>query len=275
MEKKKKKITLLAVQLGSVIGDVKQNVVKARTLLEDCLSKRRADIVFLPEVWTCGWDCDSFPCCAENINDSLSINMLKELAMTYCVNIVGGSFIEQKPNGELANTLPVINRNGELVCTYEKNHLYSYYGANESSYIKAGKNPVMINLDGVNVGLSICYDIRFPELYRAYRKAGADLIVNLAAWGANKRIPWDTMTMSRAIENQTYMVALTQTGVLKDGSKNLGHSMFIDYNGEVLNEIFEKEAGFYAEIDLDEMYKFREKCTILNDVKDSYEVILK
>ena len=76
----------------------------------------------------------------------------------------------------------------------------------------------MVELDGVKIGLTICYDIRFPEIYREYRKQGADLLVNMAAWGAEKKIPWDSMTTSRAVENQAYFVALTQTGVLKDGS---------------------------------------------------------
>ena len=170
---------------------------------------------------------------------------------------------------------PVINKKGELVCTYDKNHLLSYYGCNEGKYIKRGDNPVLINLDGVKTGISICYDIRFPELYRAYRKAGADIMVNMAAWGASKKIPWDSMTTSRAVENQCYFVALTQTGALKDGTKNLGHSMIIDYKGDVLDEINIDEGWIFAEVDLNKMYEFRNKCTVLNDIKKSYEVITK
>ena len=94
----------------------------------------------------------------------------------------------------------------------------------------------------------------------------------MAAWGKTKKIPWDTMTTSRAIENQSYMVALTQTGLLEDGKENLGHSMIIDYVGNIMSEINKIEGGIYAEINLEEMYEFRGKCTILNDIKDSYEV---
>ena len=130
----------------------------------------------------------------------------------------------------------------------------------------------MVELEGVKIGLTICYDIRFPEIYRAYRKAGADLLVNVAAWGSNKKIPWDSMTTSRAVENQTYFVALTQTGEIRDGA-NLGHSMILDYNGNILSEIDKIEGGIYATIDLKEMYAFREKCQVLGDIKNSYEVI--
>ena len=108
----------------------------------------------------------------------------------------------------------------------------------------------MVELDGIKIGLTICYDIRFPEIYRAYRKAGADILVNMAAWPKSRKIHWDTLTRARAIENQTYMVALTQTGLLADGVENLGHSMIIDYDGNILDEIEEKEGGIYAEINL-------------------------
>ena len=270
---KKNEIVLLAIQMGSIIADINSNVRKVEELLESNLSKKSANFVFLPEVWTCGWECSCFKDCAENIEDSISIAMLKRIAKKYNTNIIGGSFIEKKSDGILANTCPVINRKGELVCTYEKNHLFSYYGCAEGEYITAGENPVLVELDGIKIGLTICYDIRFPEIYRAYRKAGADLLVNVAAWGANKKIPWDSMTTSRAVENQTYFVALTQTGILKDGSENLGHSMILDYNGNILAEIDKKEGGIYASIDLEEMYDFRDRCKILNDIKESYEVI--
>ena len=184
------------------------------------------------------------------------------------------ALLKKKTDGTYANTCVVIDRKGELICTYEKNHLFSYYGCAEGDYITAGKNPVLVDIEGVKIGLSICYDIRFPEIYRAYRKAGSDIIVNMAAWGADKKIPWDSMTTSRAVENQTYFVALTQTGKLRNGA-NLGHSMIIDYKGEILSEINKTEGGIYATIDLNEMYDFRNKCKILNDIKNSYEVIIK
>ncbi len=272
----KKKVNLLAIQMESVLADVDRrgvNINKVEELLEKELSFALADIVILPEVWTCGWDCSSFEAYAENINSAESVNMLKRLAKKYSVNILGGSIIEKKNDGKLYNTCPVINREGELVTTYEKNHLFSYYGCDEGKYITAGDNPIMVELDGVKIGLTICYDIRFPEIYRAYRKAGADILVNMAAWGANKKIPWDSMTTSRAVENQTYFVALTQTGMLNDGIGNLGHSMIIDYKGDIISEINKLEGGFRAVCDLVEMYEFRDRCKVINDIKNSYEVI--
>jgi predicted amidohydrolase len=270
-----KKVNLLAIQMGSDIANLQSNISKVESLLKSSLVKYSADFVFLPEVWTVGWECSSFKEHSECLENSKSLKMLSEISREYKTNIIGGSIIEKKSDGTFYNTCPVINRQGKLVCTYEKNHLFSYYGCNEGDIITKGSSPVIVELDGVKLGLSICYDIRFPELYRAYRKAGADILINMAAWGANKKIPWDSMTTSRAVENQTYFVALTQTGELKDGTRNLGHSMIIDYKGDILAEINDIEGGIFASVNLDEMYVFRSKCRVLDDIRDSYEVVLK
>ncbi|MBP3847588.1 hypothetical protein J6I39_07555 [bacterium] len=265
-----KKVNISMLQMSSVIGDVEANISKIDTIIKQELPQN-CDVLVLPEVWTCGWVCDKFIETARNINNSSVINFLSTIAKNYNINIIGGSFIEER-NGNYYNTCPIFDRNGKLVTTYSKNHLYSYYGCNEDKYISKGENPVMACLDGINYGLTICYDIRFPEIYRAYRKSGADILVNCAAWGSNKPIPWEMMTKSRAIENQCYMVALTQCGRITDNEYNLGQSRIIDYKGEELCFIENKEGIGSAEISLDEMYQFRQKCTILNDIKDSYEV---
>jgi len=271
----KEKVRLLAIQMESLIGELDLNIDTVKNLMIANLEKYEgADFVFLPEVWTTGWYTPAFIKTAETLENSKAVKMLSEVAKQYKVNIAGGSFI-RKCGEKYFNTCPVINRAGEVVALYDKNHLFSYYGDNEGDYITKGNNPVMVELDGVKIGLTICFDIRFPEIYRAYRKAGADILVNMAAWGKTKKIPWDTMTTSRAIENQSYMVALTQTGLLADGTENLGHSMIINYEGKILDEINEIEGAVYSEVNLPEMYEFREKCTILDDIKNDYEVLIR
>ena len=271
----KKKVRLLAIQMESIIGELNLNIDTVKNLLIANLEKfDGTDFVFLPEVWTVGWHTPAFLETAETIEESKAVKMLSQIAKKYNVNIIGGSFI-RRDSGKYYNSCPVINRRGDVIGIYDKNHLFSYYGDNEGDYIKKGSCPVMVELDGIKIGLTICFDIRFPEIYRAYRKAGADILVNMAAWGKAKKIPWDSMTTSRAVENQTYMVALTQTGLLPDGKENLGHSMIIDYEGKIMDEIEEIEGAIYAEADLTKMYEFRSKCTILNDIKNSYEVIIK
>ena len=266
----KKSLNVMAVQMSSVLGDKSKNIEKIQTLISNSV-KSDTDVIFLPEVWTVGWACKYFKESAEDISDSNVINVLSELAKKHKVNIIGGSFICKKGE-KLYNTCPVINRQGELVATYDKCHLFSYYGDNEGAYITEGSNPVLVNIDGVRIGLTICYDIRFPELYRAYALKDVDLMVNMAAWGSKKEIPWVTMTHSRAVENQCYFVALTQSGAIENGEFNLGKSTIIDYKGDNLAEITSGEGAIFATIDFEEQNAFRAKCTVLKDIHEQYQV---
>lgn len=265
-----KSIKISAIQMNAKIGDKKANFDKVSALIKRDIDT--TDVIILPEVWTCGWSPRVFQDSAEDLNDSDTIKFLSRIAKEHNCWIIGGSFITKR-NNHFYNTCPVINRDGKVVTTYSKNHLFSYYGCEEGKFVDTGKSPVMINIDGIKVGLTICYDIRFPEIYRAYRKAGADLFVNCAAWGLSKPIPWECMTRSRAVEEQTYMVALTQSGFIENDEWNIGHSRIIDYKGETISEITnQKEGAMEAILDFDSMYKFRDKCTCLNDIKETYEV---
>ena len=264
----KKKINITALQFCAAIGDIKQNKSKVTKLLS---TVKNTDIIILPEVWTVGWSCNKFINSAEEVNNSEIIDFLSQLAKEKNANIIGGSFITKK-NNKYYNTCPVINRNGELIATYDKMHLYSYYGCNEGKYLTEGESPILVEIEGIKIGLTICYDIRFPEIYREYRKSGADILINVAAWSYSKPIPWEMMTKSRAIENQTFMIAVNQYGTIEEKDYNLGHSRIIDYNGNVLSEILNGEGIINADLNLEEMYTFRDKCTILNDIKKTYEV---
>ena len=267
-----KTIKIAALQMNSVIGDVDKNIEKVRLITEKELSSS-VDFLVLPEVWTVGWSCEDFTATAEHICESKTIKFLSETARKFNVNILGGSFIEKRDNGKLYNTCPVINRKGELVTTYSKMHLYSYCGCTEGKYITVGDCPVTVNIDGVNIGLTICYDIRFPEIFRAYRLSGADLLVNMAAWGLQKPIPWETLTRCRAIENQAYMVALTQSGQIKEDEWNIGHSRIFDFVGNTISEIKDQKEGIMTcKINFKNMYDYRNSCTILKDIRNNYEV---
>ena len=186
--------------MSSIIGDVEGNIEKVKSLAEKHLPSN-VDVLVLPEVWPVGWDCTKFRHSAQSLNEGSIHDFLSNLAKDNNINIIGGSYITRSGE-DYYNTCPVFDRRGMLVDAYSKMHLYSYYGCDEDKFVQKGLTPVMVDLDGVNFGLTICYDIRFPELYRAYAKAGADVLVNCAAWGSKKPIPWEVMTKSRAVENQ-------------------------------------------------------------------------
>lgn len=270
MEKKKIKVSIL--QMASIIGDVGANIRKVRDLIEYSLSDD-TDVLVLPEVWTVGWDCPSFRQSAQPLTEGSIYDFLSETAKKYSVNIIGGSYITLE-NDKYYNTCPVFDRCGKLIASYSKNHLYSYYGCCEDKYVEVGSSPVMVELDGVKFGLTICYDIRFPEIYRAYMKAGADVLVNCAAWGSKKAVAWEVMTKSRAVENQCYMVALTQSGHIKDDEYNLGESRIIDFQGNEVCSVMCGEGIVSGILDVDLMYDFRCKSPTVRDIRDSYEVKL-
>lgn len=338
-----KSLKILAIQMSSVIGDKKANFENVQELIETN-AFYNPDIVVLPEVWTVGWKPSVFKDSAEDLENSETVDFLSKIAKKYNSNVIGGSFITKKYD-KYYNTCPVLNRNGELVATYNKMHLFSYYGCAEGSFVENGQHPVLVNycLDSgeiasfrhcetlssgsdnqcppkqsythsmqdaneiasceelmpsrrplfrndlndfsegqiiypsrneavVKIGLTICYDIRFPEIYRAYAKAGADVLVNMAAWPLSRAIHWEALTKARAIENQCHMVALTQSGHIEGEDWNLGHSRIIDYKGDVLSEIEEGEGAMFAELKFKEMYEFRNKCTVLLDIHDTYDV---
>ena len=257
--------------MSSVIGDKKSNYAKVEELIKKNIVDG-VDIVVLPEVWTVGWSCGNFQGSAEDIENSETVEFLSKIAQKYNVNMIGGSFITKDAEGAYHNTCPVINRSGKLVATYNKMHLFSYYGCMEGSYVECGKNPVIVDIDGVKIGLSICYDIRFPELYRTYAINGADVLINMAAWPMSRAVHWEALTKARAIENQCFMVGLTQSGLIAGDEWNLGHSRVIDYNGEVVSEITQGEGTMFAELKFNDMYEFRKKCTVFADIKESYDI---
>lgn len=267
---KAKSLNISILQMGSIVGDIEANILKVERLVKESLPPE-TDVLVLPEVWSVGWSCSRFISSAQNLTHGSICDFLSNLARKYNINIIGGSFVVQDGD-KYYNSCPVFDRDGKLIASYNKNHLYSYYGCDEGKYITAGDSLVMVNLDGVNFGLSICYDIRFPEVYRAYAKAGADVLVNCAAWGSKKALPWEVMTKSRAVENQCYMVALTQSGLIENDEHNLGESRIIDYKGEELVSIMSGEGIVCTKIYLEDMYDFRQKAPILNDIKNNYEV---
>lgn len=265
-----KTLNVMAIQMSSIPGEKDKNILKIKNLVDQNITKE-TDVVFLPEVWTVGWACEYFTNSAEELKNSKIIKFLSDLAKQHSVNIIGGSFITKK-NEKLFNTCPVINRKGDLIATYDKCHLFSYYNDTEGSYITEGEHPVIVNIEGVRIGLSICYDIRFPEIYRAYAKKGVDMMVNMAAWPLEREIHWTSLTHARAVENQSYFIALTQSGKLSNGAMNLGISTIIDYKGENMAQIKDGEGAIHASLDFEAEYSFRNKCTVLKDIHSNYLV---
>ena len=265
-------IRILVVQLEAVKGDIDKNISKIRNLLSE--SKfLSADLIVLPELWTIGWDSPNFNFSSEKLYSSRTYNFLKELALEYKSNIVGGSAVLQKDGENDRNTCLVFNRNGELIATYDKFHLFSHRGQSEGSFLEEGKTPVIVTTDIGNIGLSICYDIRFPELFRLYAFNDADIMVNVAAWPKAFTDEYITLAKARAIENQIYFVTSCLTGKINETFDFSGSSCVIDYKGKVISSLYKEEAILCVDIDIDEMKQYRKQLPILKDTKPKYQMM--
>jgi omega-amidase len=220
-----------------------------------------AHLVLLPELWASGFDLTNCMVYASPLGEGWFFRMqaaAKENNIT-----LGGSLIE-KDQENLYNTFVIYDPSGNLLASYRKIHLFQKL--KETDYFQAGTQLVCFTHNSVKIGLATCYDLRFPELFRAYAAAGVELMLITAEWPEKRINHWDLLLQARAIENQYFVSAVNKVGE-SQGNKLGGHSAVINPMGayQVLGE--EKEALLMAEINLDEVEKIRRWMPVLNDRK--------
>jgi len=186
-----------------------------------------------------------------------------EAAREHRMWVAAGSFHEVGPGGRTYNTALVFDRGGALAAAYRKIHLYdveipgrvSYH---ESRSVAPGDTSMVVDVEGVRVGLSICYDLRFPELYRRLADDGAQLVLVPAAFMLHTgRDHWEVLLRARAIENQCYVAAAAQIGDHDPGRTCYGRSMVIDPWGLVLAQAPDQTGVTVADLDLERLARIR------------------
>ncbi len=268
-------LKIAAIQMSSS-SNKEKNLKQAKKLIELAV-KKKADFIALPEVFNYRGNLMEAVKFAENI-PGYSTNFISLLAKQYKVWILIGSMLEtvgasrdlpSKP----FNTSVLINPNGKIVSKYRKMHLFDIKLKGkeilESSRNQAGKNPKLVKVENVKVGLSICYDLRFPELYRYYSKNGAEIICVPSSFTKHTgEAHWHTLIKARAIENLAYVIAPNQAGTGSGGIKTYGHSLIVDPWGKILAEASaDKEEVIFAEINLDYLEKIRKNLPALEHRK--------
>ncbi|HTX28298.1 MAG TPA: carbon-nitrogen hydrolase family protein [Streptosporangiaceae bacterium] len=172
------------------------------------------------------------------------------------VALVAGVF-EPAPDGRVYNTAVAYDGAGDLVASYRKLHLFDAFGHRESEQVAPGSAPVICTLAGVRAGLAICYDVRFPELFRALAVGGAELIVLPAAWAAGlfKEEHWVTLVRARAIENTVWVAAAGQVPDPDEpptrAATGIGRSLLVDPLGVVRMDLGPGPGVAVAEVDAD------------------------
>lgn len=257
---------ILALQIPSTAAEPKKNF----DALEEHLckifqnSEICPDFLFLPEVWSVGWYPKCFNDCIDN---GETVKFLAKIAKTYNVNVFGGSFIRQTDDG-LKNSMPVILKDGSLLGYYDKIHLYTPDG---EGVLNPGISPVLFEIEGLKTGVSICYDIRFPELFRSYSLSDnpPHLLVNLSAWPMTRALQYSQMAASRAIENQCYFLALSQCGEIIEGGGiyNSGGSCVYDSMGNLISKLDKNFGYIYFTLDTEGVDKTRLNYPNLKNAK--------
>ena len=256
---------IAAVQCTSV-SDPEKNKRALSVLISEAASQG-ADLVLLPEMCL-SMNSDYYQDLAE---DSATLDWLAAQAATHSLWLVAGAVPQPAPGDDarVRSASLVFNPEGELVKRYDKIHLFDVdVGDAQGSYresdtFSAGSDIVNIETPVGNIGLTICFDLRFPEQYQALRDAGADIILVPAAFThTTGEAHWEILLKARAIETQCYVLAANQCGWHDDKRRTWGHSMIIDPWGESLGMLHESPGVIVADVDLKELENLRKKMPL-------------
>jgi predicted amidohydrolase len=250
-----------AVQLTAT-EDIDHNVATAERLVRQAVAQG-AELVCLPEKWTAIGTDELLERRAEPLDGPI-ITWARSLARELGIDFVAGSIVEFAAGEKSSNTSVHIGPDGECQAVYRKIHMFDVevdgVAYLESATERPGEEIVSQLAGGARMGMSICYDLRFPELYRILAIRGAELIVVPSAFTlATTRDHWEVLVRARAIEDQCFVVAPNQIGNHPGGYRSGGRSLIVDPWGLVLASAPDTECAIVAELDLGSLRGFRER----------------
>jgi predicted amidohydrolase len=255
--------------------DREANLARASALVGEAAG-RGAMLVVLPEVFACRAAGPAETAGAEPIPGPTTAAMA-DLARRAGVWLCAGSLLEAVAGDARAyNTSCVLDPAGTIVARYRKVHLFDVdlpgrVAVRESDRRLPGDRPVVVSTPAAILGCSICYDLRFPELYRRLAKAGAEvLLVPSAFTFPTGEAHWEILCRARAIENQCYLLAANQTGESPHGHRDYGHSMIVDPWGTVLARVEDGEGVAVAELDGERLARVRRELPALRHARPDW-----
>jgi len=266
-----------AIQMNTR-SDKAVNLAEARRLAARAVERDRPDMLVFPEVFAfMGSSVADKRAAAEELPEAgddggAAYEALRGIARAHGVFVHGGSFIE-KDRDSYFNTTIALDREGAELARYRKIHLFDVTTPDGRSYREsdtfgAGREVVTYKVGEVTIGCSICYDLRFAELYRALAEAGADVIMVPAAFTLQTgKDHWEVLLRARAIETETYVVAAAQTGAYFEGNDeraSWGHTMIVNPWGHILAQAGEGAGHASADIDLGYLKQVRARIPVAN-----------
>ncbi len=251
-------LTIALAQMDLSLGQPQQNLTAAHAQVAQAKA-RGADMVVLPELWSTAYDLEH----GAGHASALGTGMFAEIAgiaREHRIAIVGS--LLESDGTRLYNTATYVDQQGNCLGAYRKLHLVPML--EEDQYLTAGDEAPILDAPFGRCALAICYDLRFPELWRHYALGGARLVFLPAEWPIQRIAHWRTLLPARAIENQYYVVGTNRVGASKDQTFG-GHSMVVSPWGEILVEGGEHDSLLFASIDLDLVAEVRKRVPVFRD----------
>ncbi|MFQ5971957.1 MAG: carbon-nitrogen hydrolase family protein [Alphaproteobacteria bacterium] len=267
------KISVIQMNAGA---DKNANLTQARELVSAAVAADGPDMVVLPETFSyIGGTVDGRRAAAEPLptpgeTGGETYETLRGLAREHGVFVHGGSFLE-RDGDSCHNTTVAFDRTGAELARYRKLHLFDVTAPDgteyrESDIITGGSDVVTYQADGLTIGCSICYDLRFGELYRALAERGAQVIMVPSAFTMQTgKDHWELLVRARAVETETYVVAPDQVGQFLEGNSRRtcwGHSMIVDPWGHILAQAQDKTGFASAHVDLEYLAAVRARIPV-------------
>ncbi|MEV6681853.1 nitrilase-related carbon-nitrogen hydrolase [Streptomyces erythrochromogenes] len=245
------------------VDDTEDASARRRRAADLVRARAGDDLVVLPEGWAAGaWNHATWPRDAEPL-DGPTAGVMSRAARDADVWLHAGTIVERAPDGTLYNTALVFGPDGVLRAHYRKIHRYGF-DTGEAALMGAGERVVTVPTGSGPIGLATCYDLRFPELFRALLDAGARFLVVPAAWPAGRLEHLRLFVRTRAVEEQCFVLACVAVGE-HGGVRQAGHSMIVDPWGTVLAEAGEDEEVLTADVDPCEVDRIRAELPVLRD----------
>ncbi len=252
------KLTISLAQMNIAYGDVRKNMKTAEDHIAEA-ARRGSHMVVFPELWSTGYALEQ----SRELASALNVGIFAQLATwatQHKISIVGS--LLEKRGVEVSNSATFFAPNGRMLGVYRKIHLFRLM--DEHRWLQPGAAPLLIDLPWGTTGMAICYDLRFPELFRRYATQGARMVVISAEWPIERIEHWRVLMQARAIENQCFMVACNSAGVTGDKTYG-GHSMIIDPWGKIIVEVADAPTLVTAEVDLDYVDIVRSRIPVFED----------
>lgn len=255
------KLSISLAQMQIALGDVKRNTAQMVSMAAEA-ARRGSHMVVLPELWSTGYALESAKELASELNGGTFAEM-GTAAQQNKISVVGS--VLEKRGVTVSNSSAFFAPNGRMLGVYRKLHLFRLM--NEDQWLQPGSSPLALDLPWGNTGMAICYDLRFPELFRRYAVEGAKMMVIAAEWPLVRVEHWRALLVARAIENQCYVVATNAAG--ETGEEVFGgHSMIVDPWGKIIVEGGETPMMLTADIEMDVVDEVRRRIPVFADRRD-------